>query len=709
MAFEKVREQLFGKVSRKGKNISDKEMESSAQQSQAEKDLCTFVKQRVEEIRSTANRIMAEGQWLTNAAYLLGYTNLFYDTSLRVFRPINNPSRSARGSRVELNYILPNIQNRNARLTKSPPRYSVKPNSTSDEDREAARLGLYVINQVWDQQRVNKKRLTLSMAMQQYGHSFLKASWDASLGPKIPFEEKDEEGEVVTKYQTLGDIRIDVCSPFEVFVDPLAKTHEDVNYLIHAKIRPISYFRTHYPKRGHLVEAEGVWLQSLEYEQRINSFNAQVGTGSGGSQSVENSAIELMLYEKPNYKYPNGRHVIVANGVLLKDDELPIDDIPFAKFDDILIAGKYNSESVITHLRALQDQSNRSLTKRSQWVNRMLNGKYLAARGSGLMNSALNDQSGEVVEFNPVPNAPPPGIMATPSIPSYVYTEDDVLKAGMNEVSGVGEISKGNLPSAGIPAIGMQFLQEMDDTRIGTITENNEYGYADTGRFILKFAYKYYTYERTLKIAGTGMEYSVRSFKGKDLRGADDCTVIRGSTIPGSKVLRRQELINLHQQGYFGDPMDPQVREKVFGMLEYGEIGEAWKEYSMKKAQISDHLKMIEDEVKPPVHEADDHKMFYQEFNNYRISEKFEKLSEVSQALLLEMMELHLEELTDLMDPESGEQASNSPDGKERNDAVTAEDELKQRVAGEMVAEDEGEEFSQEIQPNPEAFPEVEQ
>lgn len=656
-------------------------MESANDQSQAEKELCGYVKDKVEEIRNNTTRITSEGIWLTNSAYLLGYTNLFYDTSAKMFRPINNPNRSQRSNRVEFNYILPNIQNRAARLTKSPPRYNVKPNSTSDEDRDAARLGQHIINQVWDAQRINKKRLNMTMAMQQCGHAYLKASWDPSLGPQIPIE--NEDGEVVL--QTLGDVRVDVCTPFEVFPDPLAKSFEEVSYLVHAKIRPLSYFRTQYPERGGLVKPEGVWLQSLEYEGRINSFNAQVGTGSGVSNEVQNAAIELMYYEKPNYKFPFGRHVIVANGVLLKDDNLPINEIPFAKFDDVLVAGKYNSESVITHLRPLQDQYNRSLTKRAQWTNRMLTGKYLVARGAGLKKSALNDQSGEVLEYDSVPGAAPPTYLQTPSIPQYAYNEDDYIKQNMNEVSGVGEISKGNLPSAGIPAIGMQFLQEQDDTRIGTVTENNEYGYADLGRYILKFVSEYYDYPRTLQVAGKGMDYTVRSFKGEDLRGNLNVSVVRGSTLPGSKVLKRQEIINLHQQGYLGDPNDPQVREDVLQMLEYGEVADVWKDYSLDKQQIKDHIKMIEQEILPPVSEYDNHTLFIQELNRYRKTDKYNRLSDKSQVILIECMELHTAYLSDFMNPDlAAEDEVTNPEMMDTNVAEEVAAEAQTEVVNEL-------------------------
>lgn len=666
---DKVVDTVSGKKKDKLQNVSD--------QPKSEIDIVTYVVSEVEERRNTASRIVSEGQWLTNAAYILGFGNIYYDTSLRIFRPVNLPTRATRGSRVEFNFILPNVQNRLARLTKSPPRYDVKPNSTNDDDKEAARLGQYVINDLWERQRINKKRLAMTMSMQQNGFAYFKTSWDPTLGPKLPIiGDKDE-----VMFQSMGDVRVDVVTSFEVFPDILAKSQDEVTSLIHAKIRPLSYFRTQYPERGHLVNAEGVWLQSLDYESRINSFNAQTGTGSGNSY-MKNSAIELMYYEAPNYKNPLGRHVICANGVLLKDDALPIDEIPFAKFDDVLIGSRYNSESVVTHLRNLQDQYNRNLTKRSQWVNRMLQGKYLAAKGHGIVKEGMNDQSGEVVEYNAVPNAPPPSYLATPPIPSYAYQEDDYIKSMMNEISGNQEIDKGNLPSAGIPAVGMQYMHELSDTRIGTVTENNEYGYADLGRQMLKMVYRYYDYPRLLKMSGAGMEYAVKSFKGEDLKSNFDCVVVRGSTLPGSKVLKRQEIINLHQSGYLGDPQDPKVRENVLGMLEYGDVAEAWKDQSLDMAQIQKHIKMIEEGVNPPVSEFDNHPLFIKELNRYRKSDKFDALTDPSKQILLVTMERHLSELTDMTSPDTAQEGANlDPQMQESTAAQEMESEIIQNEA----------------------------
>lgn len=660
MAFDDIREKLF-----QATNKSRKPSEFGKDQGMEEQKLCAFVKGKVEDVRQYASRISHEGIWLTNIAYLLGFDSIYYDTSMRQYRPLHSPGQFLRRNRISVNKILPSVQNRAARLTKNPPRYDVRPKSMSQEDKDASRLALYLINQVWDQQAINKKRLELIMWVQQCGHAYLKTVWDKTLGPKIPLD-----GKMVP----IGDIRIDVINPFEVFPDPMAKSFEELNWLVHARIRPISYFRDHYGEKGALVTPEDVWLTSLQYEYRINSFNNQAGAAGGVANLLKDSAIELCYYEKPNYRHENGRCIVVANGVLLKDYELPINELPFSKFDDVLVAGKYYSESVITHARPIQDQYNRTIAQRAEWVNKLLTGKMIAARGQGLHREALNDQTGEVVEYDPVPNAGPPQPLPMPNIPQYAYLEEERLAAMLDITFGLGEASQGNLPSASIPAIGLQYLVEQDMTRIGVMTEQHEYAYAAVGRQILKYAEKHYKTPRLLKISGKSMEYAVKEFQGSDIKGNNEVMVIRGSTLPGSKVLKRQEIINLHQGGYLGDPADPKVMENVLSMLEYGEIQEVWKDHSLDMGQIKKKVAMIEDGIAPPVSEFDNHPLTIKELNRYRKSEKFDLLPEDSQKILIETMESHVQEMLNMQAPETNIEAD--PGMQQSEDAAAMEAQL---------------------------------
>lgn len=648
--FDKIRDKLL-----RDKSGEEVKIENPADQTQEDQELAGYIKKKIEEVRSQANRITHEGIWMTNIAYLLGFDSVYYDPQLKQFRPIDRSPQSIKRNRIHSNLLLPGVQNRLARMLKSPPKYDVRPNSLDEEDKDAARLGIEAIGMIWDKQHVNRKRIDLGMWKQQCGHSYLKVCWDDELGDPLV----DPGSEEVLGNE--GDIRIDVVSPFEVFTDPLAKTVDDAQWIAQAKVRKLDYFRTHYPERGAAVKEEGAWLLSAQYEMRLNTLNSIGPASSGTMEQMKNSAIEISYYEKKSKLHRKGRHIVCANGILLKNDDLPVGMIPLVKFDDVVVAGKYFSESLITHARPLQDQYNRTLLKRAQWVNKLLAGKYIAARGHGLMQEAMNDQSGEVTEYDPVPNAPEPHAMQLPVIPAYAYQETKEIKQEIYDLLGLSEVSRGQLPSASIPAMGLQILLEQDETRLSVETEQDEHSYATVGQLILKFIDEYYVTDRKLKTKGKNLEYMVKTINGVMLKKNFDVTVIRGSTIPNVKVMQRQEIMNAYTTGLLGNPQDPAVKENVLGKMEFGEIGEVWEDYHLDMSQIQKTIKQIEEGLTPLVGKLDNHAMHIMVKNRYRKSDKYDALSPDSKRILEADINAHAMQGAILQNPALGRPPDNGP------------------------------------------------
>ncbi len=629
-------------------DAGEKPMDAQSQPPE-DKELAGYVKNKVEEVRSQAVRTTHEGIWMTNIAYMLGFDSIYYDPAAKQFRPAGSTGGAyqfVKRNRIHENIILPAVQNRLARMLKNPPKYDVRPNSMEEDDKESARLGIDIINLIWDKQKINRKRIDLGMWLQECGHSYIRVCYDDQLGEPL----MDPETNEMLGFE--GDVRIDVVSAFEGFCDPLAKNFEDASWFASCKVRKLDYFRTHYPERGDLVKEEGVWLLSSQYEMRINTLNTVGPASSGTAEQMKGAAIEISYYEKRSQKYPMGRHVIVANGVLLKNGELAVGEIPYAKFDDIVIGGKYYSETPVTHARPLQDQYNRTLAKRADWVNKLLAGKYIAAKGHGVSQESLNDQSGEFIEYNVVPGAKEPHAVDLPTIPNYAYEEGKQIKQGIYDIFGSSDISRGVLPSASIPAKGMEILLESDETRLGVEISQHEYSWARVGMLILKYVDKYYVTDRKLKTKGKNLQYDIKSFNGESLKKNFDVTVIAGSTLPNSKVMHRQEIINLMNQGLLGNPQDPAVVSKVLGMLQYGDIGEAWEEHHLIKTQINKTLRMIEQEIQPVVDKKDNHLMHFVDKNQYRISDKFDQLTPMAQQMLQLDIQTHLDFLVGQTAPE---------------------------------------------------------
>jgi hypothetical protein len=636
------------------------ELKSVNDQTQDEQQVANLVKGFVEEVRSHPARIANEGIWMTNIAYLMGFDAIHFDTAMREFLPMGAGGFLTK-DRIHVNKILPTCQNRLARLCKNPPKFDVMPNSNEQDDKDAAELAMKVILHYWNKEQVNDKRIDLKMWCQQTGIGYVKVFWNTAAGKFMAVSGPDGKD----RLEAEGDIGIDVASPFECFPDMQAKRFDEVRKFAQCKIRTLDYFPMQFPERGGLVREEGCWLNSLAYDAAINASTNASGSTLNPDKSMRNSAIEMSYYETPSKNHPRGRHIVVANGVVLKNGPLPASSasnepamIPFAKFDDIRIGGKYTSEAVITHARPIQDQLNRTLNQRARWTNRLLCGKYVAVRGSNVQSDAFNDQSGEIVEYTPVPtavNGGEPHALQMPTLPASAFTEEERLNQSLNEVMGISETSKGQLASASMPAIGMQFLVEQDDTRIGVMTNSDEFAYARVGRLILKFAQCYCKTERLLKYTGPNMSYVVKKFKGDMIKGNDDVLVIPGSTLPGSKVLDRQEILTMYSQGLLGDPKDPRVREKVLSMLEYGNGAEAWMDLALDMHQIGKGIEQIEEGIKPVVDEQDNHPLWVQEINRYRKGDKFIKLSDQSKALMLQIREEHITMETQLRFPGAGD------------------------------------------------------
>ena len=619
-----------------------------SQQSPDEKKLVEYIKEKIDSTRQTNSRIAIEGTYMCNVAYLLGFDGVYYDTAYRQFRNID-PKRKLSRNRFKVNKILPTIQNRLARLTQNPPRYDVRPNSNSTEDKDAARLGLEVIEHVFEINRFNEKRQDALMMAMQGGHAYIQVVWDPAMGkPMIDPDTGEFSG-----YE--GDVKLEVLNCLEVFPDPLAKNVDEAQYLIKAKTRKLEYFRSRYPERGNLVKEESAWLLSAMYDMKSNALTSVGITGAQTADQMKNSAIEIVYYEKRSKEHPNGRRVVTANGVLLADEELPTGEFDIVKIDDMIIGGRYNSEAIITHLRPIQDQYNVSRTKMADWVRKMLAGKYLVAKGAGLGQESLSNDNGEVVEFNPVPNAPPPTAMTIPQIPPYMFKELENLNGEFDFVSGINEISRGVLPSASIPAQGMAFLQEQDQTRIGVQTSRNETAYAKIGALILKYVRKNYILPRTLKLAGDGLGYCVKDFMGRDLKDNYDVIVIEGSTVPQSKVLRNQEILTRFQMGLMGNPQDPKVIAKVLKMTEFGDANEIWKKQALDEAQVKRAIKAIEENdkvaLRQNMNEFDNHAKHLEIMNEYRLEEKFTHLSDEQKGLFFYVMEWRMNAASNILNP----------------------------------------------------------
>ncbi len=135
-------------------------------------------------------------------------------------------------------------------------------------------------------------------------------------------------------------------------------------------------------------------------------------------------------------------------------------------------------------------------------------------------------------------------------------------------------------------------------------------------------------------------------------------------------------------------------------MLEFGDEYQAWERQSLRKAQIQRGISLLEQGIKPTVSEFDDHALWCQELDDYRISEKFTKLPEVAQGFLLEVMNEHFDYIQEMTNP----MTTQDPDTNPEMTPTTAAQENEQQVMADAPPEAEGPpdlpEMPPEVDPN---------
>lgn len=615
------------------KDLSNQDETKDVDKIKEEQELCSWIKSKVEEIRSGASRIAHEGIWMQNMASVLGFQNLFWNVNSRSFQPINRAGGAMRRNRITVNKMLPYLQNRLAKLTKNPPKYEVRPEDSTQEAKDNARFKMDILQAKWEDLDINNSRQDLVMMSEEMGHSYMGVFWDDTKGQFVIDPETNEE-------MFEGDMRVDVISPLEMFPDPLATCFEECKYWIRAKVRPLTYFKDQYPN-GDQVKEEEVWLLSAQMQARINAMNTRGPAASGQMQGFKNSALELAYFERPCKKYPKGRMIVTANKILLKNEELPTGKIPFAKFDCVKVGGKYYSESLVTHARPVLDQYNQVIRRRADWTNKLLTGKFIYAKGSEIQREAMTDEQGEMIQYTPVTNAiggGEPKAVDIPTIPSYAYKEEESLDGIMAEIFGIGEVSRGTLPSASVPALGMQMLIEADDARLAPQIANHESSFATIGNLILDYVQQYYKTPRKMKFLGKN-KYTIKNVSGDQLEGSNDVIVVRGSMIPGSKALKRQDIANALEMGLYGDIQDPTVRQEVIDQMEYGDMDTLFIDASLEEARATKYVEQIKAGQMPDVDEADPFKVILKELKRFRLSDEYEQLPDNVKEIFLAVRE----------------------------------------------------------------------
>lgn len=619
------------------------------------------------------NKRAYEKTWFINAAFMRGLHYTVYNDYTRTFeQPYKVPAHRVR---LVVNLILSYWRRTKAKLTANRPGYFVRPASTEQSDVERSRLDEMVLESELDRMdfQILFKRWVGEML--QCGSALFFVGWDPFAGEPLFQQEpvNDWTGEAQMDPETgqpsmqqvpmtdqagrhlcTGENILEVVSPLEFDADPQSTGLEDARWVRRDKVRSRQWIMENYPEKGKYVKTEAVYTTEF-YQKRIRQmvgvfgYTTEAEQGDSDQGAPRDSAIVHEYWERKSKKYPKGRHVVVAGDVDLYDGANPYNHrkfypFPFVKADEITIPDRFWGMSIIEQLIPLQKNYNRA---RSQEIeNRTLVGrpKILNPRTAKIRQTSFDGEAGEKIDYNPGPRGEKPEIFCPAPISQATMSEIAHTLSDFQEVSASHEVSKGILPSANIPAEGIEMLQKTDETSMGDTVSNIDNALVQLGKMLLSNCAQFWDEERMVRATGEGNRTEAHKVTGQDLTGTNesadyfDVRITPASTLVKDPEKQREMVANLIQLGYLNPVAD---KDKIAKMLELGNVQDLFQDLRLDEqwAQRENELMEMGDYVVP--RDFEDHITHVKIHNRFRKTERYRRLPQGVQVLYDQHVEQH--------------------------------------------------------------------
>lgn len=546
-----------------------------------------FVKEQFEHAYRTRQEM--ELEWTLALAYFEGRQWYRIASQARNLASLQDPNDNNRY--ITVNKVRPLIDGVVGKLTQVSPDARAVPLSENDKDRLAADEANFIAGHYtrkFSRETQTKERVRWACVT---GTSYVKVLWNAKSEVTMPYFSM-EGG--VTGYENLplGDVEEEIVPCFNVYLDPTAQQDQHVRWLIHASIKPLSWFVDNYGDAGKKVTADATTGVNAGYvDAYLDGIN---GSGFGWVQPSSaklnsadhkrHAAIVYEYWEKPTEQYPDGRFIVTTNKVLLYAGVWPYkkkDDFPFIPLRWQPRSGTPYGHSLGFDLCPLQLTYNRIYSRAVEQMEK--NKDYvMVERRSRIGADAFNVTGDDIEDKNRVyrkvyydTGTHPPQVVRSPGISADLFPFMQVIEKDMMDIAGLHDVSQGQA-QAGTPAESVRLLQRADNTQHSYIRADIEISISKIKEWEIALVEQYAVSPFVGSVDDqmnpkNPAQQGVITFDSIRDGGQYRVVYVPGSTQEDSPDQRLQKISILRQMGLFGDPADPETNALVVRMLQLPE------------------------------------------------------------------------------------------------------------------------------------------
>ncbi len=582
-----------------------------------------FIEDIVADVKSDFDRRRTERKnleavWRLNTDFVMGNQYSF----ISALGEVEDGERDYFWQEREVfNHISSIVESRLAKLGRVRPKMSVRPASGDDDDISTAKAATKILDGAWQKLDMSEVLSRGTMWAEVTGSVFYKVLWDDSKGIV---------GYDGTKKVTEGDVRVEVCPPYEIFPSSLTcETMEQLSSIIHARA-------------VHVDEIFRIWGKRVEGNEDVMCFDAGFGGGLGVSSMIpvvrksENKDYALVIerYTRPTVDRPEGEFVVIAGDELLYYGGLPYAngesgerDFPFVKQDCLKNVGCFFGTSVVERCIPIQRAYNAVKNRKHEFMNRIAMGVLAVEDGSVDVTNLEEDglSPGKILVYRQ--GSTPPMLLNPGSVPDDFSREEDKLLSEFISISGVSEIMRyGSVPSSVNSGTALRLLLEQDDTRLSVTAERIRQAAKNIGRQILRLYKQFATAPRIMRAVGRDGEIEVLNWTASDI-GCDDIAFDTENELNSSAANRQEMIFELLRAGLLYDEdgkLSNGMRYKILDVMGYGgwEFTHDTQKLHHSRAQ-KENLRCLKEDIE--VNELDDHVIHIEEHSGFLLSGEFEK------------------------------------------------------------------------------------
>jgi hypothetical protein len=500
-----------------------------------------------------------EREWKLNLAFYKGnqYVNYNKRSGQLDYLPVEDGEKPRYRVRIVSNQIQSGSHSLLAQLTKTKPQIYATPSSGAPHDIRAAQMAEMLYEHWWHDLDLTTKLQEALLWGIIAGNGYWKITWDQLAGKPLRFmldpngqpildddlkeafrTQLEQMGmEPVEQTVMLGDVRVEVMSPFDVYLDPAPGVYEESRYMF----------------CGHGMDPDEVyerWGKRVQPDSIATDPDTAL-PWKNSEDRVEPQVKKIWIgYFRPQPGMQKGRRVVFAeNPNMILDDgpwPYPISELPIVKFPGVRVPGQVYDDAPVTSARPLQKELNRTISQIVEYKNLTIRPRIVSPVGA--LRQKITNEPGAVVEYQPIGGLKPE-IDRLPSMPPYVFEHLRDINLRLRDVFGLQEITEGKPPPNVEAGVAIDLLQEMATDRWAPTIQQVEAGLARSGRLMVALAQKYYIEPRLIKIHGEGGRIHVKRFLQSDIPSGVDFFAEAGSGLPRTRAARMARVEKLMEMG----------------------------------------------------------------------------------------------------------------------------------------------------------------